>query len=125
MSGTEPFTDVPEDAYYTKAVVWGYANGIVKGVSDTLFRPASSVTREQMATFFYRLADYSGKDVSQRADLSSFSDAASVSGYAKDTMAWAVETGLIIGVGDNRLSPRGTAIRAQVAQIVMRYLEGE
>lgn len=125
VSGTEPFTDVPEDAYYTKAVVWGYANGIVKGVSDTLFRPASSVTREQVATFFYRLADYSGKDVSQRADLSSFSDAASVSGYAKDTMAWAVETGLIIGVGDNRLSPRGTAIRAQVAQIVMRYLEGE
>lgn len=115
------FPDVPSGKYYTEAVAWAAANGVVSGYDNGLFMPDQEITREQMAAILYRYARYKGVDVSGRADLSAFPDAGRISGYAVDAMAWANHAGLISGMGDHTLQPRGSATRAQVAAILMRF----
>ena len=123
VSGDLPFTDVERGAWYANAVAWAAANDIVNGTSATTFAPNSPITREQMAAILYRYAAYKGYDVSQKADLSGYTDAASISGYAKDALAWANAQKLITGVTDTTLNPQGSATRAQVATILMRLCE--
>lgn len=123
VDGTSSFTDVAADAYYTKAVAWAAANNIVSGYGDGLFGPDNAVTREQMASIFYRYALYKGYDVSARADLSGFADADQISGYAQDTLAWAKAKQLIGGTSAATLDPAESATRAQVAAILMRFCE--
>ena len=115
------FKDVAETAWYAEAVAWAVENGITKGVSEDYFNPNDSVTREQMVTFFARFAALNGQDVEVEGDLSAFTDADSVTGYAVRNMVWAVKSGLIAGMGDNTINPKGNATRAQVATILMRY----
>ena len=115
------FKDVAETAWYAEAVAWAVENGITKGVSQDYFNPNDSVTREQMVTFFARFAALNGQDVEVEGDLSAFTDADSVTGYAVRNMVWAVKSGLIAGMGDNTINPKGNATRAQVATILMRY----
>ena len=122
-SGGSAFTDVESGAWYADAVAWAAANDIVNGTSATTFAPNSPITREQMAAILYRYAAYKGYDVSQKADLSGYTDAASISGYAKDALAWANAQKLITGVTDTTLNPQGSATRAQVATILMRLCE--
>ena len=121
--GEPAFEDVPANAYYAEAVAWGFENGIVKGMTDTLFNPDAPVTREQMVTFLYRFAVYMGCEVEIAAatDLSSYVDASAIGSYAKDPFAWAVGKGLVNGMGHNNLAPQGTATRAQVAKVIMMY----
>ena len=97
VSGGSAFTDVENGAWYADAVAWAAANDIVNGTSATTFAPNSPITREQMAAILYRYAAYKGYDVSQKADLSGYTDAASISGYAKDALAWANAQKLITG----------------------------
>ena len=123
VDGTSSFTDVAADAYYAKAVAWAAANNIVSGYGDGLFGPDNAVTREQMASIFYRYASYKGYDVSARADLSGFADADQISGYAQDTLAWAKAKQLIGGTSATTLDPAESATRAQVAAILMRFCE--
>lgn len=127
MAGVDPdsykntiFTDLVSGAYYEGYVVWAAQNGIVKGTSTTTFSPNDPVTREQMAVFLYRYAQYLGMDVTAAADLSSFADASAVSSWAVDAMEWAVAQGIINGT-NNGLEPAATATRAQVAQIIYRF----
>ena len=118
------FQDVDAQQYYAKAVAWAAENGIVAGTSDTTFSPNAKVTREQMAAILYRYAKRNSVDVSKTADLKDFPDADKVASYAKDAMAWAVESGIISGTlkdGKTYLDPTGSATRAQVASILMRY----
>ena len=89
----------------------GYENGC--------FGPNDPVTREQLAAILYRYAQYRGLDVSQTGSIGGFADNSSVSGYARTAMAWANGAGLISGMGDNTLAPRGTATRGQAAVILM------
>ena len=120
---TALFPDVPVDAYYTNATAWASGNGIVTGYDDGTFRPEDSITREQLATILYRYAVYKGYDVTESGDLSGYTDADCISAYAKDAMAWANSEGLITGVTDTTLNPKGTATRAQVATVLMRFCE--
>ena len=122
-AGTSPFTDVDANQWYAKAVAWAAANGVVNGTSATTFHPNDPITREQMAAILYRYASFKGYDVTQKADLAGFTDAAQISDYAKDPMAWANKAGLIGGVSATTLQPQGSAIRAQVATILMRFCE--
>ena len=117
------FTDVPENAWYANAVAWGEANGVVSGYDEETFGPEDSITREQMAAILYRYAQYKGIDVSAQADLSVYSDAGSVSDWANTSLSWANAEGLVSGMSDTELAPTGTATRAQVAAILMRYCE--
>lgn len=117
------FADVPSGQWYTDAVAWAAANGIVNGVTDTTFAPNCPITREQMAAILYRYAAWKGCDVSGQVDLSGYTDADSVSTYAKEALAWANAEGLITGVTDTTLRPAGSAVRAQAATILMRLCE--
>ena len=124
VSGTSGFTDVAADTWYTDAVAWAAANGIVNGVSETEFAPGKDITREQLATILFRYAEAKGYDVSARADLSAYPDADQIQSYAAESVAWAVAEGLIQGFEDNTLRPAGNATRAQIATILMRFCEG-
>ena len=117
------FEDIHPEAYYAAAVTWGYENGIVMGKTQTSFDPEAPVTREQMVTFLYRFAVYMGCEVgvAEATDISGFVDDHILYDYSKAPFAWAVGTGLVNGMGHNNLEPQGTATRAQVAQLIMKY----
>ena len=118
VSGENVFTDVPEGSWYEEAVTWGVENGLVTGTTDTTYEPNAGITREQMATLLWRYAG--SPDVSGSDGLDQFTDAASISGYARTAMAWASQQGLVNGT-NGTLSPRGSATRAEIATILMRY----
>lgn len=123
VDGVSAFTDVPDNTWYTNAVVWANDLGLVTGYGDGTFGPDDPVTREQMAAILQRYAAFLGYDVTLRADLSAYQDASSISAYAADSMAWANASGLINGVGHDRLNPKGDATRAEVAAILQRFCE--
>ena len=123
------FTDVnaKNGSWYIDAVAWAAANNIVGGIGGGKFDPDGIVTREQMATILYRYSEQKGFDTSKRADFSSFPDANKVSSWAKTAMKWAVAEGLIGGSKEGNktyLLPTNGATRAQVATILMRYIQG-
>ena len=111
------FSDVKAGTWYAPYVEWAAQNGIVTGTGNGRFSPEQSVTREQMAVILYNYAKFTDCDLTTRAGLlEQFPDGDRVSGYAKYAMEWAVTHKIISGSG-GRLDPRGTATRAQVAQI--------
>ena len=120
-----PFDDVPRGQWYTNAIWWAKLTGIVNGTSATTFDPNGRITREQLATILYRYtAEYAPDATGNAASLAAYPDAGSVSAYARDAMAWAVGNGLIGGLPHGKtdyLEPSGSATRAQVATILMRY----
>ena len=109
--------DTSGTPWYAAGQKWAMANGISDGTNME-----GEITREQLAAMLYRYAKLKGYDVSASADLSGCSDAAKVNTYAVDAMRWAVAEGLIQGMG-GKLNPQSTATRAQVATILMRFLE--
>ena len=118
VTGDKPnhtsFSDVSPSAYYAPYVEWAAENDIVNGTSSTTFSPEQKITREQMVTILHR---YYGGDSLADSELGTlFDDGDVVSPYAREAMGWAVASGLIAGIGD-RLEPKATATRAQVAQV--------
>lgn len=122
-AGENPFDDVADGTWYTDAVIWANANGIVKGFGDGTFLPDANITREQMAAIIYRYAQFKGYDVSKTTDISGYNDASSVSDWALDAMKWANATGLITGRSAKTLAPEGNTTRAEAAAILMRFIE--
>lgn len=112
------FDDVDEDQWYTEAVRWAASEGIVAGTGKG-FSPDAALTRESLAAILFR---YAGGQVSAD-DLSGYADGASVSAWAREAMNWAVAQGLITGKSGGRLDPGGTASRAEVSAILMRYVQ--
>ena len=126
VEGTNSFTDVPSNVWYTQAVAWAAENGIVTGIGGGRFNPDGQITREQLAVILYRYCKSIGIDTSDVADITTFPDANQVSGYAIEALSWAVKTGLVTGSaagGKVYLEPRGNATRAQVATILMRFIQ--
>lgn len=116
------FADVAANDWYATAVNWAASEGIVNGFEDDTFRPNDVITREQMAAILYNYADYKGYDVSARADLSDYADAASISSWAEDVLAWANAEGLINGMTATTIDPQGATTRAQTAAMFERFL---
>lgn len=123
VSGGSGFSDVAEGAWYADAVAWASQNGIVDGYGGGLFGPSDPITREQMAAILYRYAGYEGRDVTKSASLGAYSDAGQVSSWALASMKWAVGEGYISGKTASTLDPKGSATRAEVAQLMMNYCE--
>lgn len=116
------FADVAANDWYATAVNWAASVGVVNGYEDNTFRPNAPITREQMAAILYNYADYKGYDVSARADLSDYADAASISSWAEDVLAWANAEGLINGMTATTIDPQGATTRAQTAAMFERFL---
>ena len=117
------FTDVAEGDWYAQAVNWAASVGVVNGFDDGTFQPNAAITREQMAAILRNYAQYKGLDVTAAGDLAHYSDAGSVSDWAKESVAWAVDQGLISGMTVDTLQPQGLSTRAQVAAVLQRYLK--
>lgn len=122
-TGVNPFADVKADMWYTDAIVWANANGIVAGYDDSTFGLGDSITREQLATILYRYAQLKGYDVTEKADLTGYADSTAISGYAVEAMQWANANGIVNGMTATTLAPQGTATRAQVATMLMNFYE--
>ena len=121
-----PFGDVAAGTWYTDAVIWAAENKIVNGIGGDLFDPDGSVTREQMAAILYRYSVFKGLTMAQGAFAMTYPDEAGISAYALEAMRWANAEKLINGTeldGTVYLDPQGSATRAQVAAILMRYVQ--
>ena len=120
-----PFNDVPRGQWYTDAIWWAKLTGVVAGTSATTFDPSGEITREQLAVILYNYTkQFAPGSLTATGSLAGFPDAGSVSSWARTEMAWAVGNGLISGTGSGSaayLSPQGSATRAQVAAILMRF----
>lgn len=120
-----PFDDVPRGQWYTDAIWWAKLTGVVSGTSATTFDPSGEITRAQLAVILYNYTkQFAAGSLTEAGSLAGFPDAGSVSSWARTEMAWAVGNGLISGTGSGGvayLSPKGSATRAQVAAILMRF----
>ena len=99
--------------WYEAGVQWAKDNGVSDGTNLD-----NSVTREQLVTMLYR---YAGSPA-VTGGVTGFTDAGSINDWAADAMAWATQTGLLGGVGNDLIKPQGDASRAQVATILMRFI---
>ncbi|MGI6642536.1 MAG: S-layer homology domain-containing protein [Bacillota bacterium] len=117
------FADVAAGTWYTDAVAWAAENDIVQGYDSSTFGPSDPITREQMAAILYRYASFKGYDLTASNELDAFADAGNVSAWARTAVKWAVAEDLITGVSTTGLCPVGHATRAQVATILMRFID--
>ncbi len=111
------FPDVAATDFYANAAAWAKAEGLVKGNPDGTFGGKTPISREQFVTILYRLTNPSAGSGS----LDAFSDAGTVSAYARSAMEWAVGEGYIKGSG-NKLTPRTSIKRSEAVTILYRYL---
>ena len=121
-SAESGFEDVPPESWYGPAVAWAAETGVVDGVSETEFLPMAELRREQIVTMllrFHRLVQ--GEETAGNGDLSVFPDAEDVSDWAAESVVWAVGEEIMVA-RDGKLLPREAAIRAEVADMLMRYL---
>jgi len=118
------FSDVASGKWYTNAVVWANVKGIVKGYDSDTFGTNDFITREQLATILYRYAQYKGYDVivGEDTNILSYEDAFNISEYAIPAVQWACGAGIMQGDAA-KLDPQGNATRAQVAAMLMRFIE--
>lgn len=117
------FDDVIPNAYYANGVSWAQKHGIVTGYDNGNYGPNDNITREQMASILYRYAGFKGYDISKTSTLNEFTDANTISDYAKVSMAWAVKHELFSGKGNGILDPKASASRAEVAIILVRFAD--
>ena len=117
------FEDVKPAHWWNEAICWAVERGYTAGVSETAFGPNNNITREQLTRFFYVYSEKNFYNVSERADLSAYTDADKIGSWARENVEWAVAKGLISGTSETELSPRGNATRAQAARIIMLYNE--
>ena len=121
VSGAADFSDVAANDWFAAAVKWASDNKIVAGMGDGTFAPNANVTREQLAVILMGYAKAEGKNVSAAADLAAYADASSVSTWAEAGMKWAVGSGIISGKTATTLDAQGTATRAEVAQMILKF----
>lgn len=126
---TEPFLDVRETDWFYPGVVFAYNSDIIRGQTETIFAPNASASRQDMITMLYRMVVSAGLKADTDGELSQFVDGNKVAPYAREAMSWAVGEGLIVGFcntdGKMEIQPSGTTTRAQLATIIMRFMNLE
>lgn len=120
-TGSSPFADVSNNAWYGNAVSWAYANNLVSGVSDTSFAPNTPITREQAAVMLARYLKFSG--VALENGTPDFHDTASISGYAKESVGAMQKAGLLSGDNEGNFRPDAQITCAEIASIFMRLCQ--
>ena len=113
------FTDTKAGKWYTGAAAWAHRNGIVAGIGDGKFAPARSILRQDLCVMLNKYLQFTACELTPTQDRG-FTDWQSVSGYAREAVAYCASVGLVSGFQDGTFRPKATATRAEVAQIVMR-----
>lgn len=122
-SGSGTFQDVSQGTWYSEAANWAAEQGITGGIGEGQFGPNQAITREAMALMFYRYAGSPKLPETQKASMDHFDDAGQISSWASDAMAWAYATGLFTGDSEGKLRPQDSSTRAEVATMLMRFVE--
>ena len=122
------FTDVPNGEWYTDAIKWANANGIVKGYGGTtLFGRGDNIIRQDLAIMITNYAKYKGKYIAPTVTLDKFADKEKVSSYAVDAVRWASENSIISGnaneEGTRTIAPLKNAMRCEAAVMLTRFCE--
>ena len=120
------FKDVYNGKYYTDAVNWAYQKKIVSGVGNNKFAPGNAVTRQEIAKILMGYAQSIGKSTSATGNLGKFSDAGEISGWALNSIKWAVGQGYMSGAskgGKTYVNPKNPATRAEAAAMIQRFAE--
>lgn len=115
------FDDIKSDDWFYAHVLWAAENGIVKGVAENLFDPNSDITREQMATILYRYIVSKGITLAD-GEAALFTDEAEISEYAKEAVAALAKAKIITGKDGGKFDPKGTATRAELATMLIRFV---
>ena len=110
-----PFSDVG-DAWYTEAVHYVYENGLMAGTGATTFDPEMKLTRAMTAQILYNLE---GKP--QVTEDATFTDMDVAPTWSLDAIAWAQDTGVVAGMGNNLFDPNANVTREQFAQMMYNY----
>ena len=121
-----PFTDVensPATAWYYDAALWAHQKGIVAGYVDHTWHPADPVSLEQLAVMFRNYSNYRGYDLTAEDDLSGYADAGEVTEWAKESVRWAADRGMMNGGSSAVLNPAGIVTRARAAFMLCRFIE--
>jgi len=113
VSGEDSFTDTAPTAWYADAVLWAEQNKIINGYGNGLFGPSDPTTQEQLAVMLWR-------DAGSYVVNSSEETGASL--YAVDAVHW-LKTEELLNEKAPAFVPKQAATRAQVADIVYRYLK--
>jgi hypothetical protein len=123
-SGSEnPFSDIPEEIWYTNAVLWMAENDIVKGYPDGRFGPNDNISRQDLAVILARYADYKEIELPVKNTYKGFDDEDSIDEYALDAVQCCFEAGIINGKNDGSIfDPTNNATRAEAAVMLYRFL---
>lgn len=122
IAGADTLSDVADSNWYAAPTRWAVDRGILSA-DGGIFDPLREITRQEMTVAIWKLAELMGADTSDRADLSRYKDAALVDSAAQDAMSWALSTGLIRGVSSDELSPLTVTTRAQMVQVMIRFMD--
>lgn len=117
------FSDVDEDDWYYSAVSWCCRQKLMSGLTEDTFGPTAALSREQTAQILYQYARHVDADVRARADLGAFTDADSISAWARGSVEWAVASGLLSGYEDGTLRPDNGLTRAQLSVMLQTYFQ--
>lgn len=119
--GEIPFRDVANGKWYTPYVFWAYQTGIMVGYPDGTFGVNDTITREQIVSVLFRIAE---PPYTYDADcLKGYTDTNRITGYAVEAFAWAVDNGIVSGTSKTTLSPKKNASRAEIAQLILNALD--
>jgi hypothetical protein len=118
-----PFSDVSADKYYSNAVIWAAANGIVSGYGGSKYGPEDNITREQLSTILNNYAKFAGIDLPVVREYSGFNDDADIANYAKEAIEQFFRAAIVDGKPNNLFDPKGNATRAEVATMLMNFMK--
>ena len=125
VTNKNKFKDIDKNSYYSDAVIWGYENKIANGISEENFAPERYITRQEIATIFYRYAEYKNYDnkFKNTSDLHIYTDESEIANYARDAICYAVNKGLLNGKSETTINPADVSTRAETATMLMRFIE--
>lgn len=123
VSYKNTFSDVPDEKWFTNAVLWASQSNIASGYGNGRYGVSDMITREQLALMMYKYATaVCGYEPEiDSGALEKYNDRSKVSSWAVTAMEWAVTNGIISGTGDGRLNPQGNALRCECAQILKSF----
>ncbi len=126
-SGGNTFADVDAGSWYSNAVMWASASGIVTGMGEGKFMPNESISRQDMAVIIERYLKHRGETLKEKNKEANFTDASSVASYAKDAVDKMQKAGIINGASDVKggvsFNPNSQASRAEAATMIVRYIK--
>ena len=117
-----PFDDVPEGAWYFDAVKWAVEEGVSDDAGDGMFAPNAPITRQDLALFISNFSENIGLELPEFQEYTGFDDEDEISDYAKDAVMLLFEAMIINGKPGNVFDPLGSATRAELATMLMRFV---